>query len=310
MKNRMLITVLVVALSAALIGGATMAWFTDSATTGEAEFTAGTVVVDAKHKSTTPMEGRFIDNVNPGDCATVCWDIVNEGTKSAELRVKVDAGWVNSTLNDSQVAFFAPEPDSGWVMYEEEGEMWLYYTGGPVAGTYGDVEPSEVPLCLVVAFDGPGMGNEYKGEDYKIGGTVEAIQSTNGAPEAAWGDAWTATRDGYELTGSAAEYLSYVMNSRCWPEVEVPEYTVRVKAVCEIAGAGTVSGGGLYAVGEAVTVKATPECLNTFKGWTSDDITIPDGTGREFTFTMPAHDVTLSAQFSFWGIFSDDGDEF
>ncbi|NLK00851.1 MAG: hypothetical protein GX318_06400, partial [Clostridia bacterium] len=195
MKSRMLISMLVIALAAAVIGGATMAWFTAEAQIDEgnvATFTAGTLAVDVDGEPTyTPMPDRKIDNVNPGDCATVCWDIVNEGSKSAELRVKINAGWVGEKLNgENPVAFFAPKPDSGWVMYEvEEGDdvgIWLYYTGGPVAGTYGDNDPVVVPLCLVVGFDGPTMGNEYKGAKYNIGGEVQAVQATNGAPAAVW----------------------------------------------------------------------------------------------------------------------------
>lgn len=220
MKSRVLITVLVVALAAAAIGGATLAWFTDSATSEDVTFAAGTLLINVDNEPVvTAMEDRSIDKVNPGDCATVCWNIVNEGTKSAELRAKIDAGWVNAS-NDPQVAFFAPVPDSGWVMYEENGETWLYYTGGPVAGTYGNEEGDSaetVSLCLVVGFDGPLMGNDYQAESYEISGIVEAVQSTNGAPEAQWGDALAEVKDenysespeyealmGYFLTGNGA----------------------------------------------------------------------------------------------------------
>jgi predicted ribosomally synthesized peptide with SipW-like signal peptide len=41
MKSRMLISMLVIALAAAVIGGATMAWFTDEDTAGPVTFTAG-----------------------------------------------------------------------------------------------------------------------------------------------------------------------------------------------------------------------------------------------------------------------------
>ena len=43
MKTRILMSVLAIGLSIALIGGATMAWFTDEAGPVEATFTAGTV---------------------------------------------------------------------------------------------------------------------------------------------------------------------------------------------------------------------------------------------------------------------------
>ena len=47
MKSRMMISMMVIAMIAAMIGGATMAWFTDSGTTGDAAFAAGTVKIEA-----------------------------------------------------------------------------------------------------------------------------------------------------------------------------------------------------------------------------------------------------------------------
>ena len=222
MKSRMLISLLVIALAAAAIGGATMAWFTAEANLeqdGEqVTFTAGTVVVNVDEvPEITTMEDRSIDNVNPGDCATICWNILNEGTKRAELRVKVDSGWGDEVDEAEQVVFFAPTPDSGWVMYEdedEEGGLWLYYINGPVEPV--SEEDEGVKLCLVVGFDGPSMDNRYQGFDYSIGGTVYAVQASNGAPEDLWGEAWTNVKNGEGL------YVEdYFVNGRgasmpCW----------------------------------------------------------------------------------------------
>lgn len=222
MKSRILVAALVVALAAAVIGGATLAWFTAEADVNEVEFTAGTVLVDASNGTAEPMEGHFIDNVNPGDCATVCWDIINKGTKSAEFRVKIDAGWMDLGFEEEkQVAFYAPVKDSDWVMYEEDDGLYLYYTGGPVAGTYDDNDPVVVPLCLVVGFDGPDMGDNYQGKSYAIGGEVEAVQATNGAPEDNW-DGWAAANaegyaglvDNYFVTGRGA-------SMSCWTGEEI-----------------------------------------------------------------------------------------
>jgi len=193
----MLISMLVIALAAAAIGGATMAWFTDEAEVPDVTFTAGTVDVEVDNNpAIATLEDRSIENVNPGDCATICWNIRNVGTKRAELRVKVDSGWVGEVEEAEQVVFFAPKPDSGWVMYEDEEGLWLYYINGPVAPVAGDDEG--VKLCLVVGFDGPSMDNRYQGLSYSIGGTVYAVQASNGAPEDLWGDAWEAVNsEGY-----------------------------------------------------------------------------------------------------------------
>lgn len=231
MKSRMLISLLVIALAAAAIGGATMAWFTAEANLeqdGEqVTFTAGTVVVNVDEvPEITTMEDRSIDNVNPGDCATICWNILNEGTKRAELRVKVDSGWGDEVDEEEQVVFFAPTPDSGWVMYEdedEEGGLWLYYINGPVEPV--SEEDEGVKLCLVVGFDGQDMDDRYQGKEYRIGGTVEAVQSTNGAPEDLWGEAWEEVKsEGYTDDSLKAYFLTGNGASMpCWSGGETPE---------------------------------------------------------------------------------------
>ena len=218
MKTKILMSVLAIGLAIALIGGATMAWFTDDAEVEPAEFTAGTVIVNADEPEYFPAEGKFFDNVNPGDCGRVEWTIINEGTKAAELRVKLEEEWEGGLDTDN--FFYAPAPGSDWVMYEDEDGIWLYYVGGPVAGTYGleeGEEPESVKLELVVAFDGELTDDDYQGLGFTLGGKVYAIQASNDARSTVWGDAWDAvTQEGYEPSGLAAEYLEYIKDTKCW----------------------------------------------------------------------------------------------
>ena len=86
-KSRMLVSMLVIALAAALIGGATMAWFTDEDTAGETTFTAGTLIVDVSDGLTEfhglLEEGSKHGNMNPGDVYDeIVIEIVNDGTKN------------------------------------------------------------------------------------------------------------------------------------------------------------------------------------------------------------------------------------
>ena len=59
------------------------------------------------------------------------------------------------------------------------------------------------------------------------------------------------------------------------------------------------TGGGRYAKGETVTVKANdPASGKTFKAWTANSgVTFANSTSRETTFTMPASDVTVTATY-------------
>ncbi|NLO88825.1 MAG: hypothetical protein GX088_00595 [Clostridia bacterium] len=219
-----MMSLLLIGLAAIIIGGATMAWFTDDADVADATFTAGTVIVDADEANIQVPEGKYFDNVTPGDCAKVTWNIINNGTKAVELRAKITEAWEGGLSTDN--VFFCPPEDSDWVMYEDDnGDIWLYYTGGPVPGTYGGASEEErtVPLTLVVGFDGELTDNDYQGKEYTLGAEgsiIEAVQASNGAPEAVWGEVWnTVTDPNYDFTGLANAAYFYSGNGNdmpCW----------------------------------------------------------------------------------------------
>ena len=77
----------------------------------------------------------------------------------------------------------------------------------------------------------------------------------------------------------------------CW---QVPaDYSVTVIVLPE--NAGTVTGGGTYSPGETVTLEATPNEGYTFSSWADDEGDV--SFDPEYTFTMPAGDVSLTANF-------------
>ncbi len=317
-KSKTAMSLLLIGLAAIIIGGATMAWFTDSTEVADATFTAGTVEIEAGD-SVFP-EGKLYDNINPGDCGRVTWDIVNTGTKAIELRVKMTEAWTgvgSETESTANPFYYCPPSDSDWVMYEEEGETWLYYTGGSVPGTYSDatVEERTVPLTLVVGFDGAEMDNDYQGASVTLGGEesgsiVEAVQASNGAPEAVWGDVWT------EVTGENYSFLSlrganYFYNGLgkdmpCWGGGEGPvdpDPTPNTVVANVLPGdlEGTVDGIGTYASGASVSLTA-PLTINgyTFKDWTVNSPVGLDytATGNTLSFVMPAEGVSVTANYN------------
>jgi predicted ribosomally synthesized peptide with SipW-like signal peptide len=83
MKSRMLVSLLVIALAAAVIGGATMAWFTDSDETGDVTFTAGTLKINVDDTfDGEPIDVLEFDNMNPGDVYDEIKILIeNTGTK-------------------------------------------------------------------------------------------------------------------------------------------------------------------------------------------------------------------------------------
>jgi predicted ribosomally synthesized peptide with SipW-like signal peptide len=227
MKTKILICVLAIGLAVALIGGSTAAWFTDDAGITAAEFSKGTVEVSAEGPECYPAPKKSLGNVKPGDCRNIEWTIINKGTKDVELRVKLEGKWLveegQEQLSTDNV-YYAPPKDSGWeIYYEESGEdkgIWLYYTQGPVQGTFGledEDSPASVPLPIIVAFDLYSTDNEYQGKTFELSGTVYAIQASNEAPSAVWDEAWDEVMDAdYEPSGLAAEYLEYIKDTKCW----------------------------------------------------------------------------------------------
>jgi predicted ribosomally synthesized peptide with SipW-like signal peptide len=216
MKTRILMSVLAIGLSIALIGGATMAWFTDEADVPEATFTAGTVEIDVGGPFDGEMEDFVAENVNPGDSYDVTWNITNNGTKNAQIRISLESIWESITsdpdLRDRLLSDYSCADDEEllaklnsedldtvpgivinglgtiWKEVTEAGQKWLYYydESKPEGERHFGVGDT-VTLSLTVTFDGPDMDNKYMGATYKIWGNVEAVQASNDAPYHQWG---------------------------------------------------------------------------------------------------------------------------
>jgi len=210
---------MVIALVATVIGGASMAWFTAKTDLPAVEFTAGTVLVGAELKAA--FEGG-IENVNPGDCYCVGWNITNDGTKCIQVRalnitIEVEYAWEHLFENWDALCFtetFGEEKPSemsggrwrrfkawveghaipvtldvcpgysyNWTKVEDK----FYYVGHCEQGLCKD---EMIQLGLFVMFDGPTMTNVFQGAKFTISGRVEAVQASNGAPLAVWGKEW------------------------------------------------------------------------------------------------------------------------
>jgi predicted ribosomally synthesized peptide with SipW-like signal peptide len=199
MKKKMLLMMLALTVSVALIVGATMAWFTAEDKTKDAEFTAGKVSISAD--GATPLGDRSLDNVNPGDCYTLEYEITNDGTKVINLRAILNINWGNNLSLDN--IYVIPHPSTNWVLYQLEGKkgpenpIYAYYLGDESK----DVAPEEtVKLRLVVYFDGEETNNDYMEKKFYVKGKVEAVQASHNAASNEWGDGWdTVTGDGYSF---------------------------------------------------------------------------------------------------------------
>lgn len=95
MRAKMLIGVLMIVLVAALVGGATMAWFTSTATNNNNSFSSGTLVVGLNESA------PFFDvsDMAPGDSASSYVEMRNDGSLDMLFKAYVDA-----TVNEENIA--------------------------------------------------------------------------------------------------------------------------------------------------------------------------------------------------------------
>lgn len=206
-KVKIILSMLVIVIALAASLSATMAWFTDEVAAPENVFTAGTVLISAEESYVINEEK--MSNVNPGDCFVKCFEIVNEGSKTLELRMNDFVGqWEG--LEGWGPVYITPVPGSGWVMnYNEDSSGFdFYYTGGPVAA--GET----VTLCILVHFNGIEMNNLYQGKVFTLNGIFQAVQASNDAPTEVWGSSWNTewfamSEEAALIAGTSATYASY-----------------------------------------------------------------------------------------------------
>ena len=117
---------------------------------------------------------------------------------------------------------------------------------------------------------------------------------------------------GIDPQGEAGEIVERKITAYCTKEgffqsefftlnVKVDNQSVYTVKIVDKNGIiyGYASGAGEYKIGDSVTVKATEDDPEKFvSSWNSEGITLaePDKTAPEFTFKMPAEDVTITAE--------------
>ena len=149
----------------------------------------------------------------------------------------------------------------------------------------------------------------YGTDEFGFSALPGAIRNANGAyhglgdvglwwssSETSSASAWRRTLS--HLSGSV--YPSYWYKElgssvRCVRDSDGPTYTLNLN-VSPSAG-GTVTGAGQYPEGTTVTITATPNTNYQFLNWTGDTEFIADANASSTTVTMPAQNITLTANF-------------
>lgn len=177
MNKRTILSLAIIILAFVAIGGATMAWFTDSAELTNT-FTAGTLEITGTDYWQGYAPGDIWENVNPGDCKDKVFKITNAGSKNVLLRFSWSGEWQGMDGDDDLVELTAP---AGWKSkVDGQGITW-WYSESKVAP--GDIFEFSLKFCV----DGPGTDNKYQGKSYKLDFDFEAIQASNNASGDMWG---------------------------------------------------------------------------------------------------------------------------
>lgn len=99
-----------------------------------------------------------------------------------------------------------------------------------------------------------------------------------------------------------SELIAYVylgMTDETTPNIQTisigqHQYTLTISG----GGTGATTTGNKHAMGATVSISAGSRDGYTFTGWSSDDVTIPNASQSETSFTMPGNDVTVIANWT------------
>jgi hypothetical protein len=130
------------------------------------------------------------NNINPGDCRVLKFDIQNDGTKAMRVRVLPHYMWEDPGLSSDNVSIALCDGyELIWDIQSGPGGYEIYYIGSAgVDNPNGTIPAGDtVELCLKVCFDGELTDNDYQGKFLIFGITAEAIQASHDASEYEWG---------------------------------------------------------------------------------------------------------------------------
>lgn len=170
MKKNVVVSMLIIALAAALLGGATFAWFTDSKQ-ASANFTTGTIILG--ETIATPLS---ISNMAPND--TTEWEITiaNEGTLDLYYRL----GFSGNGNLAKVLHVTIDGQDNVIIDGEDKRTLQEIIDSGYIFDESMRINAGAENHTLTITFHlPPEAGNEYQGSSFDGYLTVDATQVKN-----------------------------------------------------------------------------------------------------------------------------------
>ena len=177
MKSRILVSMLVIALAAALVGGATMSIFTAQGVTDEQTYAAGTVLLDVtEEKILDTGTTMAIGNMAPGDTIEGEFKVENAGTLPLWFNVGYEASGF----------LFTGESEGGEeaVLNEENGDGEKHNATVTIIDKEflpKELAPGEKETIRFKVHLPREAGNEYQGAEGQLKFLVNAEQSAHNA---------------------------------------------------------------------------------------------------------------------------------
>jgi len=185
MNSKILLSGATAAAAAALIIGATFAYFSDTETSTGNTFTAGTLDVEITDQNLdTPFQDEIlVTNWAPGEERFVNFDVKNFGSLPVNLRGFAAGTWNDSGLdaqNRVKVVKVERWDGSTWanIMTNPGGITGYFYWSpdGTNTSLYTLNSGDRAQLRLTVKFD-EGAGNDFQGKTFTASLQVEAKQT-------------------------------------------------------------------------------------------------------------------------------------
>jgi len=277
---------------------------TDTETTG---LSADTYYIRVKATTTHEAGAYAMITVPEGSAATVTSIAVNSTTHKIAYKVgdtlDVSNLTIEATMSDSSTQTI--NVNSGMVTGFDSSAVDVSQT---LTITY-DGQTTTYDISIAKA-DGPLAPTGLNGvKPTTLGGSDGKITGTTALMEYDDNSGFTSSTDctDTETTGlSAGTYYVRVKatathEAGTYATVTVPEgsaatYTVTISG--DVSGA---TGSGSYTAGTTINIYAGSRSGYTFTGWTSSDVTITNASNKNASFTMPAKNVTVTANWSYNG---------
>lgn len=185
-NKKIAISVFSILISLSLMGGATFAYFTDTATSGQNTLATGTLNVEIDQTAGIFQNTTPVTNWQPGEERQIRFDVTNDGTLPVYLRAAATGDWANTALDENLVKVTLVEfwNGSAWQTLASNPSGltgFVYYSiGGLDSGLIELAGADREHFRLTVLLD-PSANNSYQGQNFNAIITVQARQATVGA---------------------------------------------------------------------------------------------------------------------------------